>query len=709
MLQQFLIFLALNALLFSTANTLIWRYFSQELRDSHDWLILFFIFTASEALLVLGTIGFLGQLNISALIIGTVVCFVLGGLKIPFSGTRFQLGSLEAWNKLRQLLFRQEREEGQDWIWAVFGFLVLFGTVELFNAFVQFPWEYDTIAYHMPIVVEWLQSGTLWKVFYAVWGGPLGYYPSNHELLLEWLILPFGRDYLANLSNFWLVGVMIVVISKILKEMGVKDFLSWIAGALVMVMPIFLRQVGTGQVDILMALGVLISWYLLLRTHLRKDGFLLIPLALNIAILLGTKYLAIVYCIPIVIVFLLMHGSWRKSYRHWWLWTLLIIGTIGSMWYWRNLILTGNPIFPAEVRLGSWLIFQGYTGLTERIQELSLWHRIMDAGQFQEWITTMIKQTGWHLYLVLMAYLLLVGEMITKLFFSKLKAGEGKIYTLMLFFLPVYCYLYFITPYTASMMEHNVRYAMPWLMLAMIMVVYVVYKLGAARKPFVIALMAVICWQFLSLVPAMRTGEQAFLEMSFLTTYPGLFTLMLVALMTYFLLFEFWQKRSAWRYPALALTLLLSFSFLQQAVEVRAELRAPSWEKKYSFPLVKAYEWLDEHAAANDAIANSLNPLYYPLYGEALDRKVRYININACTDCDYYGYQRQGMSLRDKPDEQAWIANLNSFGARYLVLGYSIKTGLENVKAYELDWANAHPEKFEKVFEDSGVFVYKIK
>lgn len=193
----------------------------------------------------------------------------------------------------------------------------------------------------------------------------MGYYPSHHELLLTWLILPFGNDYLVNLGNFGVVVVLVVVMYKILKELGVGDFLAWLAGALVMVMPIFLRQLGTQQVDVLLAVGVLISWYYLLRTYKRRDGILLIPFLLTVAIALGTKYLAIMYVIPIIIVFILLRSCWRRSHRWSWLWMLSILGTLGSLWYWRNLILTGNPVFPAEVSWGDTVLFAGYSGLSD--------------------------------------------------------------------------------------------------------------------------------------------------------------------------------------------------------------------------------------------------------------------------------------------------------------------------------------------------------
>lgn len=709
LLSSFLIFVGLQFLLFSTANTLVWRYFEAEIRDVFDWLILFFLFVVSEVLVVLGVIGFLGLLHLQAVIAGTVICFLLGAVKWPFLGHRFQLGVFGAWNKLRQHFFRQEKIEGGDWIWGIFGFLVLFGAIELFNAFVQYPWEYDTIAYHMPIVVEWLQAESLWKIFYAVWGGPLGYYPSNHELLLSWLILPFGNDYLANLLNFPIIGVMVVVIYKILREMNVDAFLAWMAGALVMVMPIFLRQFGTGQVDLLMALGVLISWYCFLRTHKRRDGLLLIPLLLNMAIMLGTKYLSIIYIIPIVVVFFFLHQSWRKTHLRWWLWFFLILGTLGSMWYWRNLILTGNPIFPASVHLGNWTLFEGYMGLTERIQELSMWHRVTQSGEWGDWLQAMIQETGWHMYLVVFAYALLVIEMVYKLLFSAMKRGEGKIYTLMLFFLPAYWYLYFTAPYTASMMEHNVRYAMPWLMLSMLMVVYVVYKLGAAKKAFVIGLMGVIWWQFLTEVVAQRTGDQMFLDFTYVSRHQLLFFLLFLVLLGGFLFFESWRRRQWWRYAAGFISLVLTYSFLAQVIPVRAELRSESWQQKYSFPIMKAHTWIDEHVPEDAVIANSLNPLYYPLYGKKLRRKVGYVNINDCDSCDYFGYHEKGMTLRDNPDYQSWKRNLQQRGVDYLVLGYSIRDGLEGVYPFELDWVKEYPEDFEMVFEEGGVFVYKTK
>lgn len=710
-------FFGLTFLLVSTANMMIWSWFADEMRGMFDWLIMMYLFVLSGILVVMGSIGFVDQFNLAWMWLGTsfqfVVIFCFAWWKSDERGSVSSalrhFWSLLAWDRLRELVYRQKEGESRDWIWSLFGFLVVFGLLEMFHAFVHFPWEYDTIAYHMPIIVEWIQSGSLWEVFYAVWGGPLGYYPSHHELLLTWFMLPFGSDGLVSLFNFAVVAVLIVVMYKILREMGVKEFLAWMASALVMVMPIFLRQVGTGQVDMLMALGILMAWYYFLRTYKRGDGQLFIPMCLVLALTLGTKYLAIIYLIPLLLVFLIFARNWKQASRWWFLWFLVILGSIGSMWYWRNLILTGNPLFPADVSFGSFTLFEGYKGLTERIQELSLWYRVTESGEWAEWLAAMVKETGWHLYLVLVAYVLLVVEMMSKLLTGTLKRGEGKVYTLMLFFLPTYWYLYFIAPYTASMMEHNVRYAMPWLMLAMIMVVYVVHKLGAARKFFVMALMGVIWWQFLKLLTSTRSGVQPFLEFGYVQDYPGLFVFLLGLLLLGFLLFECWRKRSLWRYPLVLLFLGMSVVFLGQADEVRSEIRAETWQHKYDFSIMKIYEWLDENAPADATVANSLNPLYYPLYGEKLSRKVRYVNINSCTDCDYYGYHQRGMTVRDQADYGAWKKNLELFGADYIVLGYSIKNGLEGVRPYELEWVEEHVDDFEELFRDGEVAVYKLR
>lgn len=708
--QNFLVFVGLNGLVFSTVNTVIWRYFADEMRDVFDWMILMFLLVCTEILLVLGVVGFFGFLNVPVVVLGVGGLFLLGGVRVPFvKKGPFTLGGFEAWRCLRNLVKRQDVLKGQEWIFAVFGFLILFGVVELFNAFVQYPWEYDTLAYHMPMVVEWIQTGSLWEIFYAVWGGPLGYYPGHHELLVTWFVLPFGTDLLANLLNFGVVGVMLVVMYKILKETGVDDFLAWLAGALVMVMPIFLRQVGTGQVDLLMAFGVVTGWYLMLRSFKRNDGLLLIPLLADFALLLGTKYLSILYIIPLLVVFLMLYKSWHKQTKWWWMWTLFFLGWIGSMWYWRNLVITGNPIFPASVTIGEWTLFQGYAGLTDRIQELSLWHRITESGEWSSWVKAMIKETGWHMYLVAGAYVILVVELIYKLFFSRFKRGEGRIYTLMLFFLPAYWYLYFIAPYTASMMEHNVRYAMPWLILAMIMVIYTVCKSGVLRKFFIMGLLGLLWWQFLQVVFTQRIGFQLFFEPQFVYQQGPLFLGMIGVIGLSFLFVELWRRQSVLRFGVVILLFLSSFGFLTMTQRVREDMRYESWQHKYGFPLMKAYEWLDNHAPEDAVIANTMNPLYYPLYGPHLSRKVRYININSCEKCDYFGYHSKGISLRDGPDYVAWRQNLMNAGVDYLVVGYSIATGLESVKPHEVLWLQEYAEEFEEVFEIEEVGVYKLK
>ena len=707
--QQFTVFVGLNLLVLTTANTIIWRYYADEMKDVFDWAILMFVLMAGEILLILSLTGFFFHFSPRTLGLGTLLCFLFATVRLPFSTNKaLRLGPLSAWNRFRELIKRQDVLKAQEWIFAVFGFLILLGAIELFNAFVQFPWEYDSIAYHLSIMVEWLQAGNLWDVLYAAWGGPLGYYPSTHELMSMWLIIPFGNDYLVNLSNFGIVGVMIIVVYKLLVEMGVQDFLAWLAGALVMVMPIFLRQVGTSQVDILLALTVIIAWYLLLRSFLRKDGLLLIPLLITMAILLGTKYLAIMYIIPILLVFFGMFSNWRKNHRYWLFWTVLILASIGSIWYWRNLVLTGNPVFPADIQLGGQTLFEGYSGLTQRIQKLSLWHRITESGQWIDWFRAMQSEVGWHLYLVVGAYVLLVFEMITKLLFSRFKRGEGRIYVLMLFFLPAYWYLYFIAPYTASMMEHNVRYAMPWLLLSMLMVIYTVHKLGPFRKIMVMVLTAFVWWQFLMLVVGGRIGQQNFLELSFISAYPILFAGLLLSLALGVFFFESWRKQQRWSYLILIAFFVCSFSFLDHAIDARSALRHASWQHKYSFPIMQAYEWLDENVAADAVIANSLNPLYYPLYGQELQRRVRYININSCGECDYYGYQKQQLTLRENPSYEAWLQNLRDFQTDYVLLGYSIELGLEDVEAYEFSWAAEHPEDFEVMYAKDGVFVYHL-
>jgi 4-amino-4-deoxy-L-arabinose transferase-like glycosyltransferase len=649
LLFQFLVYVLLHFFALSTANVLVWRVAESEMRDLFDWVLMVSVFFMGEILMVLFVLGFLNLLTLP-----WVFAVVLG----LYLGSYFFGRQINVWEKVRYLIYKAGGEWKHEGTIGVFGFLVLYSGAEFFNSLVQFPWEYDTISYHMPIVIEWLQTGSLWTIFYAVWGGPLGYYPTNHELFVLWQLLPFGADYLANVVNFGVMFGLILVVYKILREMKVSKFLSWLAGALVMIMPVFLRQVGTGQVDLFMTFGIMLVLYYLFRSFKRNDGTLMHPLLISFALMLGTKYLSIVYIIPLAVLYFLLYKNWRHESKRWIYWSVFWVGIVGSLWYWRNLILASNPIFPAQLDLLGVTLFEGYHGLMERIQGLSLWVKIQQPGGWSEWFAAMYKEAGPQVYLVIGAYVLLLFEYFNKILFHRLERGEGRIFTIMLFLVPAYWYLYFIAPYTASMMEQNVRYAMPLLTMAMVMVVYAVEKLEHFKKVLVVGLVGLVWWEFLGLVVSDRAGTQRFMDIMWIDEYQSAFWMMILVVVFLVLFFEVWRRKSMTRYVILLIAFLMSFSFFEKTTEIRDEIRHVSWQRQYeAFPIFEAYEFLDRAAANRKAetgkpmiVANTLNPVYYPLYGPRIDRHVRYVNVNECEDCNYYDYHRQKRGVRSEPN-----------------------------------------------------------
>lgn len=694
---SFLLFVVATLMVLLSATSVIFRYFEDELGDIFDYVLLLFLFSGSEILMVLMLLGFASQLLFPWVFVLVLVLFLFSQYLLPFWRTLSKLRQLFLWPKENFFTLTAA---------LLFLPLLVYLGIELINSFFQAPWEYDTLAYHLPIAVAWMKSHSLWTIFYAAWGGPLGYYPSSHELLTTWFLLPFGKDFFVSLPNFLIAIMIIVVMSKTLMNLKVPKTLSLLSGALLFSMPLLLRQIGTSQVDLLVALSVGLCWYYLLRSFLRRDGKLLIPFLLSFALLLGSKYLALLYGIPIVMVFLLMASFWKRKTNHAGLFIFFIGGIFGCAWYWRNLILTGNPIFPAELTFGSLQLFSGYENLSARIQELSLWTRFTESQEFFSWVIALLKETGWQIYLLIFAYLLLLLEILLKLIFGKFHKGEGRVFCLMLFFVPVYWYLYVNAPYTASMMEHNIRYAIPWLMLSMMLICLVISKLSVLKRSFTVLLFFFVWLQIGLILPEQRLGQEAFLNLSWISVFWKQTLLFGAALV--FLIFSFFQwKRKRLAIPFLILSVAISFLFFVQVVPLRDEFRHFSWQRKYDFPLFKAYEWLDEHAQGG-AVANSLNPLYYPLYGNDLGREVSYININACRDCDYAGYHRLKATLRESPEYEAWKENLETFGTDFLVLGYSVSEGLEAVTPHELEWVEEHPEIFEKVFQEGAVKIYKV-
>lgn len=110
--------------------------------------------------------------------------------------------------------------------------------------------EFDTLQYHFPDAVHWLQSHAIWTL--PVLSAPYAdnAYPSNAELLSSWLMQPAHASNLARLPPL-AFGVLAVLGAALLaRNLKSPAWLGALGGLVVVASPIFYLNVDTLMTDL---------------------------------------------------------------------------------------------------------------------------------------------------------------------------------------------------------------------------------------------------------------------------------------------------------------------------------------------------------------------------------------------------------------------------------------------------------------------------
>ncbi len=675
----------------------------------------FSLITVSEILL-----GAVGLLSLQWLLIFHFVFFV--GLLL---GVSYYIKEREIVLQFDEIFLKV------DWmlVAAVFSPIVMIGIVRFFNATLQVPIEYDNLAYHLPFVVEWMHSGSLMEVYYSAFAGPLGYYPSNFELLDLWVMLPFHSDILVNLINIPVALVTGVVLYAVCRNFAVSHKPSLLVVALFFMLPVTLRQFGTPLVDLYFCMTFLYSIYFLQEYWKKHTWVYVLLFALSLGLFMGTKYLGVVYSIPLMLIagglILRFVKSPARLGKHL---GVLVLGILltGSFFYVRNWIDSGNPLFPTDVSIAGVQIFAGYDGITDNLVETSLASNIPSARSFQffiEGIYLMIGAPG-ILFMVgilgLLAHglLALVGSFSGKVEQRKDALATFLMAAVLVGLLAFYAIMYWISPYSFKDLLPNVRYALMFILIGLVAFGIVMTRFKAWQPFFFFASFFAIFHNivYLILFPPLKIliNERVVLDLDQVMAYlpfAGLFVLLVygVILIIMHLRTALFQKSVATLLVLLSLSLsFLGFVFFQETAQARENLRGDlyiSWYRKNRewMSLLHAVQWFDLNAMEARIAYTGFN-MHYPFFGRNLIRDVDYININDCRGCAYKDFKDSPDSIRRDPNFDQWYANIKESGKTHVV----VKRLLSPVM-YEYDWMKDKPELFEERFSMGDVSIFEVR
>jgi len=249
------------------------------------------------------------------------------------------------------------------WASALVGLAGLALAWQLVIALVLPPYAYDALSYHLLDVATWVQQGRLAP-------SPLdlccAYYPGNAEVVPAWSAVLLGSDHLVDTVQVLAAVVGGVAVAGIGRTAGLDRGASSAAGALFVLTPAVLAQASTAYVDVLQTALVLCALHGLVRFAAEASPQHLLVPALTTALLSGTKGNGLLWAAALGLTAVVLGLVQVRRGR---LRGVVAAGAVGGgvaaclllggWWYLRNVLTTGNPLYPFELRVGSWVLAAG--------------------------------------------------------------------------------------------------------------------------------------------------------------------------------------------------------------------------------------------------------------------------------------------------------------------------------------------------------------
>ena len=623
-------------------------------------------------------------------------------------------------------------------MWGIFAYAIpsLLGPVKVVS---------DGPIYHLYFAARWWKEKRLFLIASPFGESAATYFPAGGDVWFAWLIAGWGGDRLAKIGQAPFLMLAAYAVYAIARRLNAGASAAVVATCwFVLAAPLLLFSFEA-NVDTIFVAGYLLSVYFLMRYFLGDEGFVAIGFfALALGCAWGTKPTATVF-LP-WLVLLAIVAVWKRETK----WTRRTVGILmiclipaipGGYWFFRNAILTGNPLYPLRVEVLNTVVLSGWYG--RGAMRLSRYY--IQRSRYKALADILVSTFDPRLAPFWIAALLgawRVGRKIES-------ADRGRMEELIwgaaiLAVLNVSLY-WILIPYRTQqrfMLQAVGLAAIPLAMLfdrgsiVRILGVIILYVHLLVPQSWPFRYPDDPPWDFDKLIPnslpalvSIRLGND--FDARSIASIAG--SIATVATVASFRSMNIRRRRIA--IPASIVTaacvwVSIPFVYLPRSNDPRV-LFYPA-----SFPdYFRGWMRLDALAGkAGARIAYAGTDLPYYLMGTRLRNEVRYININKHNNWMMHDYHREA-TVRGEPewpdtrpgwdrvpseaDYAAWLANLRGEAIDFLVVTRSDPTeGRFNVSdtdgfPIERGWADEHPDSFEPVYgiaERDRLFrIYRVR
>ena len=342
----------------------------------------------------------------------------------------------------------------------------------------------DALNFHLPHSAHWIQTGSLWHIDNIAPKWAFGHYPNNGDMFQLATILPWHNDALVRFVGTPFLGLAGLGVYAAAREVGAQRPASATFAVLAISLPTSLTvALDFGVTDTQMLAAFAAGVLFLLRYARTRERSDLVLAGLGLGIALGTKWYGVSTVPVVLLVWLVARALARHQRKEIARDTLLVSGVIaaaGGIWLVRNLVLSGNPVFPVKIAPLGVTIFDAPPDPVREEFGFALTHYLLDTDVWTTLRPLLERSFGFGAILLILSA---VAVLLLALRPGRRDPRVAAVAAAALLCLAVYA----ATPYSAMGPEGRpilaaaaARYGMPALFLCAIAAAWLARRLGRA-------------------------------------------------------------------------------------------------------------------------------------------------------------------------------------------------------------------------------------
>ncbi len=234
----------------------------------------------------------------------------------------------------------------------VVGYVGAYGWTQRFTP----PLSTDPLVYHLPAAVQWMQTGRLGLFDTWYWNPAATYSPATSSTFMAWLVVPLRSDVLVRYVQVAPLLMIFLLVARLARLLGCGLAVAGLVAVAAALCRPFFSQVLFAKDDLFVTAFFGAAVVALVGGNPR-DRLGPWRAGLAMGMVLSSKYTILLACpLFLFLVDAPFRARWRA--RDWAVAAGLALA-LSVPWYVRTTWLTGNPLYPVDVKLFGRTIFAG--------------------------------------------------------------------------------------------------------------------------------------------------------------------------------------------------------------------------------------------------------------------------------------------------------------------------------------------------------------